>query len=90
MSAINALKPFSLSIDKGGVKATFMQKMTWYEEYPTHPNSFVLNGCMYSLLGLYDLWKTLLLLESSEVDALNFTDDPASLSESLFNEGVAS
>jgi len=90
VSAINALKPFSLPIDKGGVKATFMQKMTWYEEYPTHPNSFVLNGFMYSLLGLYDLWKTLLLLESAEVDALNFTDDPVSLSESLFNEGVAS
>jgi len=26
-----------------------------YEEYPTSPPSFVLNGFIYSLLGLYDL-----------------------------------
>lgn len=27
----------------------------WFEEYPTTPGSFVLNGFLYSLLGLYDL-----------------------------------
>lgn len=32
-----------------------MDKYAWYEEYPTNPSSFVLNGFMYSLLGLYDL-----------------------------------
>jgi len=26
----------------------------WYEEYPTTPGNFVLNGFMYSLIGLYD------------------------------------
>lgn len=29
-----------------------------YEEYPTTPASFVLNGFIYSLLGLYDLNAT--------------------------------
>ncbi len=29
-----------------------------YEEYPTSPASFVLNGFIYSLLGLYDLNAT--------------------------------
>lgn len=29
-----------------------------YEEYPTNPASFVLNGFIYSLLGLYDLNAT--------------------------------
>lgn len=29
-----------------------------YEEYPTTPPSFVLNGFIYSLLGLYDLNST--------------------------------
>ena len=30
----------------------------WYEEYPTVPASMVLNGFIYSLMGLYDLWRT--------------------------------
>ena len=34
-AAIKALQPFSLLSNKGGVKALFMGKMTWYEEYPT-------------------------------------------------------
>lgn len=33
-------------------------KYDWYEEYPTKPASFVLNGFIYSLLGLYDLNAT--------------------------------
>lgn len=36
----------------------FMNKHDWYEEYPTTPSSFVLNGFMYSLIGLYDLKET--------------------------------
>lgn len=32
--------------------------MTGNEEYPTTPSSFVLNGFMYSLIGLYDLKET--------------------------------
>lgn len=32
--------------------------MLRYEEYPTSPPSFVLNGFIYSLLGLYDLNTT--------------------------------
>jgi len=38
-----------------GVKAVFMGKYSWYEEYPTEPSTFVLNGFMYALLGLYDV-----------------------------------
>ncbi len=30
-------------------------RLVWYEEYPTSPPTFVLNGFMYSLLGLFDL-----------------------------------
>lgn len=26
----------------------------WFEEYPTTPGTFVLNGFIYSLIGLYD------------------------------------
>ncbi|KAM4678137.1 D-glucuronyl C5-epimerase isoform 1-T2 [Discoglossus pictus] len=57
-SAIKATAPFKLSSEKHGVKAVFMSKYDWYEEYPTTPSSFVLNGFIYALLGLYDLKET--------------------------------
>lgn len=54
-AALDGLKPFRVPSSKGGVRATFLNKYHWYEEYPTKPASFVLNGFIYSLLGLYDL-----------------------------------
>lgn len=54
-AAIDGLKPFKIPSDQGGVLAKFLEKYSWYEEYPTSPPSFVLNGFIYSLLGLYDL-----------------------------------
>lgn len=57
-SAIDALNIFEVDSAQGGVRARFMDKYDWYEEYPTTPSSFVLNGFIYSLLGLYDLKET--------------------------------
>lgn len=57
-AAINGLKPFHVPSRQGGVLAKFLGKLDWYEEYPTTPASFVLNGFIYSLLGLYDLNAT--------------------------------
>ncbi|XP_049317440.1 D-glucuronyl C5-epimerase B [Bactrocera dorsalis] len=57
-SAALGLKPFRVYSNDGGVLAQFMDKYYWYEEYPTTPPSFVLNGFIYSLLGLYDLNMT--------------------------------
>ncbi|CAH2274534.1 D-glucuronyl C5-epimerase [Pelobates cultripes] len=57
-SALKATAPFKLNSEKHGVKAVFMNKYDWYEEYPTTPSSFVLNGFIYALLGLYDLKET--------------------------------
>lgn len=54
-SALAGLKPFQVLSENGGVLAKFMNTYHWYEEYPTNPPSFVLNGFIYSLLGLYDL-----------------------------------
>jgi len=54
-SAIDALQVFEISSAQGGVKARFANEYDWYEEYPTTPSSFVLNGFIYSLFGLYDL-----------------------------------
>lgn len=57
-AAINGLKPFRVPSRQGGVLAKYMGKYEWYEEYPTTPASYVLNGFIYSLLGLYDLNAT--------------------------------
>lgn len=76
-AAVNGLKPFRVASGKGGVLATFLNKFHWYEEYPTKPASFVLNGFIYSLLGLYDL-MTIAPPESSQE------------AEFLFNEGMVS
>nr|CAG4643766.1 EOG090X0272 [Lepidurus arcticus] len=54
-AALNAVKPFQVASSDGGVLAKFMNMYVWYEEYPTTPPSFVLNGFIYSLIGLYDL-----------------------------------
>jgi len=54
-AAEDAVALFNISSRDGGVKAVFMDRYVWYEEYPTSPPSFILNGFMYSLLGLYDL-----------------------------------
>ncbi|XP_032371845.1 D-glucuronyl C5-epimerase B isoform X1 [Etheostoma spectabile] len=57
-AALKATGPYKVPSAQHGVKAVFMNKFDWYEEYPTTPSSFVLNGFIYSLLGLYDLTET--------------------------------
>ncbi|NWV26554.1 GLCE epimerase, partial [Origma solitaria] len=57
-AALRATAPFKLPAERRGVKAVFMDRHDWYEEYPTSPSSFVLNGFMYALIGLYDLKET--------------------------------
>ncbi|RUS71622.1 hypothetical protein EGW08_020614 [Elysia chlorotica] len=53
-AAARGLQPFEVDSSQGGVKAVFFNRYVWYEEYPTQPSSFVLNGFIYSLLGVYD------------------------------------
>ncbi|XP_028921863.1 D-glucuronyl C5-epimerase [Ornithorhynchus anatinus] len=57
-AALRATAPYGLPAEQRGVKAVFLNRHDWYEEYPTAPSSFVLNGFMYSLIGLYDLKET--------------------------------
>ena len=54
-AAEKALELYRVPSSEGGFVAKFMDQHVWYEEYPTNPPTFVLNGFMYSLLGLYDL-----------------------------------
>lgn len=65
-AATLALNPFRISSQDGGVKAMFWDLDVWYEEYPTTPPIFVLNGFIYSLIGLYDLYKLAPSAESAQ------------------------
>ncbi|KAG5346887.1 GLCE epimerase, partial [Acromyrmex charruanus] len=76
-AAIRGLRPFRLTSAKGGVAALFLSKYVWYEEYPTTPSSFILNGFIYSLIGLYDL-KSIAVGKDAE-EAIR-----------LFNQGMIS
>ncbi len=56
--AENATKLFNVSVENGGFLRYYGEN-PWYEEYPTpEGGSFVLNGYIYSLIGLYDLYAT--------------------------------
>ncbi|XP_041966430.1 glucuronic acid epimerase a [Alosa sapidissima] len=57
-AALRATGPLKRTVDQHGVRAVFMNKFDWYEEYPTTPSSFVLNGFIYALIGLYDVAET--------------------------------
>lgn len=76
LNAANAaLKPFNVDSKDGGVRASFLGVHTWYEEYPTSPPTFILNGFMYALLGLYDLC---------------ITDPSNTAAKNLFDKGMES
>ncbi|SES93233.1 D-glucuronyl C5-epimerase C-terminus [Salinibacillus kushneri] len=54
--ALRATKLFRTPAPQG-VLAKFENKFSFYEECPTNPPSYILNGFMYSLIGLYDVYK---------------------------------
>ncbi|XP_048775453.1 D-glucuronyl C5-epimerase B-like [Ostrea edulis] len=56
-AAGKALNIFDIPSSQGGITSKYLNSYSWYEEYPTTPSSFVLNGFIYSLIGLYDLKK---------------------------------
>ena len=72
-SALRATSLFDVPSPRGGVLAKFADKHHWYEEYPTTPSCFVLNGFIYSLIGLYDLRMVAPSKESFVADRLYVT-----------------
>ena len=66
-SAIKAMELFSVNVEQGGVLRTY-NGLPWYEEYPTpDAGSFVLNGYIYALIGLYDLYEVFNSSEALEL-----------------------
>jgi heparosan-N-sulfate-glucuronate 5-epimerase len=68
-----ARRPLTTPVARGGLLAR-LRGRPWYEEYPTHPSSFVLNGFMFALLGLRDLHAV----------------DPAPATRQLYERGIES
>jgi len=66
-----ALRVFCQKVEEGGIR-TVEEGRVFYEEYPGYPLPRVLDGFLFSLLGLYDLWVE--------------TEDP--LARQLFEEGI--
>ena len=53
-AARKACEPLEREVAQGGLCADFFGR-PFFEEYPTDPPSFTLNGFMFTLIGLYDL-----------------------------------
>ena len=67
-----ALKVYQRDVTEGGLR-TAENGVVLYEEYPAYPLPRVLDGFLFSLLGLYDLW-------AEREDAL---------AKDLFDQGVS-
>ena len=48
---------FSIDYIDGGFKRIDKEGCVWFEEYPTEQPSFVLNGFIYAMLGILDLYR---------------------------------
>jgi heparosan-N-sulfate-glucuronate 5-epimerase len=57
-AAIRALRPLSRLTADGGVEAR-LRGHSFPEEYPTARPSFVLNGAIFALWGVHDVWRGL-------------------------------
>lgn len=56
-TAHGAFKFFELDYSEGGAKRIDENGYLWFEEYPTDPPSYVLNGFVYAILGLADYYR---------------------------------
>lgn len=57
-AARRALLPLRVDSTEGGVRAT-LAGGSFPEEYPTQPPSYVLNGAIFALFGVHDVWRGL-------------------------------
>lgn len=49
---------FSIPVEDGGIMRNYPDGSLSFEEYPSTPPSYVLNGLIFALLGLYDFYMT--------------------------------
>ena len=66
-TAEKAVNVFDIPVSEGGVMSTFPDGGIVFEEYPTGSTNSVLNGFIFSIFGLYDLF---LLAENKKAEKL--------------------
>jgi len=57
VSAVKAYQFLEVHCEEGGVRRYDEDGNLWFEEYPSKEPSLVLNGFIYTLFGLYDLYR---------------------------------
>jgi heparosan-N-sulfate-glucuronate 5-epimerase len=57
MTAETVFNSFKYDYSEGGFKRIDEKGFLWFEEYPTEKPSYVLNGFIYSMFGLLDLYR---------------------------------
>lgn len=55
--AENAFNLFLVPVSEGGVLTSTPEGTFWLEEYPSEQPSYVLNGFIFALFSIYELWK---------------------------------
>lgn len=56
-TAEKAFEFFKYDYSEGGVKRVDENGFIWFEEYPSEKPSLVLNGYIYTVFGIYDLYR---------------------------------
>lgn len=56
-TAIKAYEFLKFDYKDGGVRRIDENGYLWFEEYPSNPPSYVLNGFIYTIFGLFDLYR---------------------------------
>ncbi|RKY56046.1 MAG: hypothetical protein DRP93_02170 [Candidatus Neomarinimicrobiota bacterium] len=80
-TAKNALKPFLIPVEKGGV-TSFTDQGPFYEEYTAEVPTLVLNGMLFALCGIYDFVRVF----PDDIEARKIFDDGIATLESILPE----
>ncbi|NLA25409.1 MAG: hypothetical protein GX879_10635 [Bacteroidales bacterium] len=66
-TALKVFNSFKYDYSEGGFKRVDKHNCIWFEEYPTPEPSYVLNGFIYAIWGIYDLYRVTKSHEAKEL-----------------------
>ena len=84
-AAEQAMTPFSVDVNAGGVRAQFPDGGIAFEEYPRATPDIVLNGLITALFGLFDLSSTPIASDGGKAARLLFDSAVQSLAANLYH-----
>lgn len=66
-TALKVFNSFKYDYSEGGFKRVDKHNCIWFEEYPTPEPSYVLNGFIFAIWGIYDLYRVTKNQEAKEL-----------------------